>query len=401
MRLRTFGCAAALTALILGVACNNASSTENKVDDTAAAAAKAIADTVKDGLITSTIQSKYFASAEVKGYRIDVDTAAGVVSLKGKVETDNERQQAVQIARGVEGVTRVDDQLTVESGARPNTARADAEGGAAWITTKIQSQFYLVPELKPWNIDIDTSTDGVVTLSGSVDSAGDRGEVVRIARSTEGVTRVEDRLRVKGEAASTTGTIERSAARVGEGVTDGWITAKIQSRYFLDDDVKGRNINVDTTGGVVTLRGTVSSQTERSQALAIARNTDGVREVHADLQIVPGDRDTTDAVKRSARDAGRKMNDAADAAGRKAGAAVATAGQKIDDAWITTKLQSKFFIHDEIQAHKIDVDTRDGVVTMTGTVPTLAAKEAAGYLASETRGVTRVVNNLLVTGTLK
>ena len=60
-----------------------------------------------------TVQGKYFASSEVKGHEIDVDTDHGVVTLKGKVDSENARQQAVQIARGVDGVTRVEDQLTI------------------------------------------------------------------------------------------------------------------------------------------------------------------------------------------------------------------------------------------------------------------------------------------------
>ena len=42
----------------------------------------------------------------MKGREIDVDTDHGVVTLKGKVDSENARQQAVQIARGVDGVTR-------------------------------------------------------------------------------------------------------------------------------------------------------------------------------------------------------------------------------------------------------------------------------------------------------
>jgi osmotically-inducible protein OsmY len=44
----------------------------------------------------------------------------------------------------------------------------------------------------------------------------------------------------------------------------------------------------------------------------------------------------------------------------------------------------------------VNVDTRNGVVTIKGTVPTEAAKRAAETLASETDGVVRVVNQLRV-----
>ena len=59
------------------------------------------------------IQSKYFLDADVKGRQIDVDTNDGVVTLKGTVDTAEQKQQAEQIARGTEGVKRVVNQLVV------------------------------------------------------------------------------------------------------------------------------------------------------------------------------------------------------------------------------------------------------------------------------------------------
>jgi osmotically-inducible protein OsmY len=126
---------------------------------------------------------------------------------------------------------------------------------------------------------------------------------------------------------------------------------------------------------VVTLRGTVGSYSERLLATAIARNTDGVLEVHDEMTI--------NAKPRESDRTGRVLRES-----------VGTAGQRIEDAWITTRIQSKFFIDDQIKARKIDVDTKDGVVTLRGSVATAAAKTAAANLAVETDGVTRV-NNLL------
>ena len=51
-------------------------------------------------------------------------------------------------------------------------------------------------------------------------------------------------------------------------MNDAWITTQIHAKFFLDPDIKGRDINVDTTGGVVTLTGEVHSASEHSQALA-------------------------------------------------------------------------------------------------------------------------------------
>ena len=254
------------------------------------------------------------------------------------------------------------------------------------------------PELKPWNIDVTTSGNGVVTLAGEIDSDADRAEAVAIASATDGVTRVEDRLHRKREAAMTTaGSIERSAERAGGAAGDGWITSKIQSRYFVDADVKGRNIDVDTSNGVVTLKGTVRSHSERNQAVAIARSTDGVREVRDQLQMTPENRDVRGTVGREASKVGREANKV----GEKASREFSKAGQHIEDAWITAKIQAKYFANADIKSRTIDVDTKKGVVTLNGAVGTPAARDMAMNLARETDGVTNLVNNLKIDPSLK
>src|SRR5687768_3168910 len=68
-------------------------------------------------------------------------------------------------------------------------------------------------------------------------------------------------------------------------VKDAWITTQVQAKYFADDLVKGRNIDVDTQNGVVTLTGEVSSAAERQRAVAKAREVDGVSRVQDRLTI--------------------------------------------------------------------------------------------------------------------
>ena len=63
------------------------------------------------------------------------------------------------------------------------------------------------------------------------------------------------------------------------------LTAKIKSKMALDDTVKALSIDVDTTGTVVTLTGSVHSEAERTRAVALARETDGVTAVNDRLVI--------------------------------------------------------------------------------------------------------------------
>lgn len=103
-----------------------------------------------------------------------------------------------------------------------------------------------------------------------------------------------------GTSGSTTGRDQSRAreagAEVGEKVaigiddaqralTNASLTAKIKSKMALDDTIQARNIDVDTTGSVVTLTGVVRSSTERARALQLARETEGVTSVVDRLDV--------------------------------------------------------------------------------------------------------------------
>jgi osmotically-inducible protein OsmY len=68
-------------------------------------------------------------------------------------------------------------------------------------------------------------------------------------------------------------------------MTDGALTAKIKSKMALDDHVKARAIDVDTSDSVTTLSGVVGSADERKRALQLARDTEGITRVVDKLEI--------------------------------------------------------------------------------------------------------------------
>jgi len=76
-----------------------------------------------------------------------------------------------------------------------------------------------------------------------------------------------------------------AASKVGDTVSDSALTAKIKSKMVLDDDVKARGIDVDTSGTVVTLTGVVRSAEERDRAVRLARETTGVTQVIDKLRV--------------------------------------------------------------------------------------------------------------------
>ena len=78
----------------------------------------------------------------------------------------------------------------------------------------------------------------------------------------------------------------KAAQQVGEYVSDAGLTAKIKAKMALDDSVRARTIDVSTTDGVVTLAGTVGSSAERDQAIRLARDTKGIKQVVNHLTVL-------------------------------------------------------------------------------------------------------------------
>ena len=346
-----------------------------------------------DATITMNIQSRYFSDDAIKAREIDVDTEKGVVTLTGEVPSETARRQAETIAQSVTGVTRVQNNLRVEAetaraeeprpnapGARtPADAPASSQVNAGWITTKIQAQYFADADVKGRNIDVTTSPDGRVTLAGTVTSAAERDEAVRIARATEGVRDVNSDLRIEARPADAADKADRP---VSDALTDPWITMKIESKYFMDADVKGRNIDVTTQNGAVTLDGEVHSAAEKRQAILLARSTDGVKDVRDQLRIVAA-RNADEATDRN------EVRDAKDAASRTT--------TNVNDEWIEAKIQAKYFLEDDLKNDDISVDCARGVVTLQGRVESADQKRIAEDIAKETNGVRSVVNRIQIT----
>lgn len=105
---------------------------------------------------------------------------------------------------------------------------------------------------------------------------GRSAEAERDAVATAGRVGAE---RARDVATQVTEKTAQAAKTAGEVLGDGSLTAKIKAKMALDDTVKALDLNVDTVNGVVTVRGKVRTSSERERALALARETNGVRQV--------------------------------------------------------------------------------------------------------------------------
>jgi hyperosmotically inducible protein len=85
-----------------------------RVGERIAAGANRVERIATDAALTAKIKSKMVLDDNVEAADIDIDAAGSVVTLRGTVSSQDERQRAVRMARETEGVTSVVDQLVVQ-----------------------------------------------------------------------------------------------------------------------------------------------------------------------------------------------------------------------------------------------------------------------------------------------
>jgi osmotically-inducible protein OsmY len=163
--------------------------------------------------------------------------------------------------------------------------------------------------------------------------------------------------------------------------TDKTIDDQVESRIKNDSSLKKHTIVVTVDDGVVTLTGTVPTEAESAKAARIA-NVTGVTRVNNNLIVT---KEVKDDVKGTTGRAAEKTKDG-----------LSKTGEVITDAWITSRVHSKFVGEDLLKDSSIDVDTKDHVVTLNGTVMSAAAKARAVSEAKEVEGVKSVVDHLTV-----
>jgi osmotically-inducible protein OsmY len=243
-----------------------------------------------------------------------------------------------------------------------------------------------------------SSKDGVVTLQGLVLNQPMRDLAVAIAKNTSGVTQVVDNLSVQiagpvapaprppasGATPGATATTGSAEAPVVERPDDARITSNIQSKYFLDDRIKGRHINVTSTGGVVTLSGEVADEGERAQALLLARTTDGVTRVEDTLTIAAVPATSNAPAASPAAPAGPAPE---------AAPPVAAADT---DAAVVDRVKSQLSSDARVGKAPIEVTAKNGVVLLQGTVGNAVVKQRALTITRGTDGVTQVVDRIRV-----
>jgi hyperosmotically inducible protein len=181
--------------------------------------------------------------------------------------------------------------------------------------------------------------------------------------------------------------------------TDEQLSGEIATRIANDKSLSADAVKVTVNNGVVRLTGMVGKDADKARAERLA-TVDGV--VRVENNLISREKETN-AVTGTAGAVAGKTKDAAgktaDVSKKAAGAtkdAVSKTGENITDGWITSRVKTKFMGDDALRASAINVDTNEHVVTLTGSVPSAAARDTAMAMAKEVEGVNRVVDKLKI-----
>lgn len=145
----------------------------------------------------------------------------------------------------------------------------------AWLDGKLESALLFNQHLNSFDIDTEVKHD-TAYLSGIVESSIDKDLAEKIAKSVDGIQKVEnnlivDRAKAKQKPANNS---PDSSQRHGfrQVVSDATLTARIKSELLANSNTSGFDIDVDTHSGNITLTGKVSSDQEKDLAEQIAKN---------------------------------------------------------------------------------------------------------------------------------
>lgn len=268
------------------------------------------------------------------------------------------------------------------------TAARAADTGDAWITTKAQIALLTTSDLGATGINVDT-VDGKVTLHGSVATQAEKARAETVAKDIKGVRSVNNLLQVVPPKAE-----DRVEAK------DDQIESRVEQALENDQRLKGSSIDVASVNdGVVLLRGKADSMSDHLEALNVAGKVPGVRRVESEVEAPErlGDADdATGSVKSAANDAANGVKSAAGSVADTSREAASSAGTAVGDAYITSATKTRLIVDGDTPGTAIEVETQDGIVTLSGTVSSDTARNAAELEARKVTGVKGVRNQLRV-----
>lgn len=180
-----------LTAAIISVALGTASMSAQANHDWQ--------DESRDAWIHGSAQTSLMLNTNLNAFRISSSVEDGVVTLEGEVETSTDKALAEELVEGIEGVSRVDNNLEIrneESDDDDDNGGVGATLNDGRIFTVLKSRLLMSGDVSGRDIEVEVDNT-VVTLTGDVETSSERDLAIEMARNTNGVSDVRDNLRVR------------------------------------------------------------------------------------------------------------------------------------------------------------------------------------------------------------
>ena len=219
------------------------------------------------------------------------------------------------------------------------------------IQASAEKSYVFKTYLKDDDIKVE-SKDGVVSLTGTVSEESHKSLAQDTVEGLPGVESVDNRLEVKGDRPP-----EKS---------DAWLSAKVKTALLFHQNVSAMT-EVNTKDGIVTLKGDATSLAQKDLTTEYARDVEGVKDVRNEMRVV----NTSDKADR-------------------------TFGEKIDDASITAQVKLVLLFHRSTSVLNTKVNTRHGVVTLSGEARNAAEKDLVSKLVKDIKGVISVENEMTI-----
>lgn len=366
----------------------------------------------KDLDITTWVHYALSHDPRTVGWHIAVETRDGIVKLKGEVDNLAAKNYAAAEAKKIHGVRGVINEISVMLVPRPDADIAHDVRRRLENSTAVDARSLVV-----------AVQGGIVTLSGEAADWNQKEEARLMAEGIRGVKEVVDDVQL----------------RFGDPVSDERLAAESRARLARDVYLNRLPITVAVQDGEITLTGSVGNLYEKERAGRSLRWQRGVKSVVNELMVEPWERygvrdevavPSDDELKRNVEAelmtdlrlrpekiaveavAGHVMLFGAVPSLRQKRIAERDVRDVVGVGWVTNDLLVSPMLREDsairgqivfnlgadpyLSRNKIDVSVAEGVVTLSGKVPSLADKQRATDLAIDVQGVSEVINDLIV-----
>ncbi len=201
-----------------------------------------------------------------------------------------------------------------------------------------------------------TAKDGAVVLTGSVTAEPHKQLATETVESLPGVKSVDNQL------------VLNNAQTAGS--QDALVRERVKLEMLYHRNLSVAKPDFEVKDGVVTVRGEAASKAQIDLTTEYIKDVDGVKDVKNEMVVA---------------NAGKTM-----------GEKVEGVGTSIDDASITALVKATLLYHRSTSALNTKVETKEGVVTLSGSAKNAAEMDLATKFVKDVHGVKSVVNNMII-----